>query len=185
MYYLKHILLQANIGYDLLVGADGAASAVRLALQQIMPASYVRRYRHKQVYSMTQMTPANPAKIPPYAVFHAHSAKVQNLLEAICCFGSGICKCAQAESYMHPAHQAPMLPKGAAALPSVYRSSHRLYRASRAMKHDTRHKLCVVLVCMSKNAILTNFEQLHNGSQQLVLWSQVATVLHEAAVTIL
>ncbi|KAL3130529.1 hypothetical protein ABBQ38_008341 [Trebouxia sp. C0009 RCD-2024] len=68
-------MTQANIGYDLLVGADGAASAVRLALQQIMPASYVRRYRHKQVYSMTQMTPANPAKIPPYAVFHAHSAK--------------------------------------------------------------------------------------------------------------
>lgn len=93
MYDVKHILLQASIPYDLLLGADGAASAVRVALQQIMPAFYVRRFRHKQVYSTTQMTHANPAEIPPHAVFRAHSTKVQNLLEAICCFGSGICKC--------------------------------------------------------------------------------------------
>ncbi|KAL3144280.1 hypothetical protein ABBQ32_004045 [Trebouxia sp. C0010 RCD-2024] len=68
-------MTQASIPYDLLLGADGAASAVRVALQQIMPAFYVRRFRHKQVYSTTQMTHANPAEIPPHAVFRAHSTK--------------------------------------------------------------------------------------------------------------
>ena len=82
-YKVEDILLQANIPYDLLVGADGAGSAVRTALQQIMPANYIQRYRHKQVYSMTQVTPADPARIPPHVLFHAHSAKVGNLLAAL------------------------------------------------------------------------------------------------------
>ncbi|DBA98548.1 TPA: hypothetical protein ACH3X1_014351 [Trebouxia sp. C0004] len=64
-----------EVGYDLLVGADGASSVVRSALQQIMPDSYIRRYRHKQVYSMTQVTPSDPAEIPPHAVFQAHAMK--------------------------------------------------------------------------------------------------------------
>ena len=70
-----HTVLQ--VGYDLLVGADGAGSTVRLALQHIMPDSYIRRYRHKQVYSMTQVTPSDPAQIPPHAVFQAHPIKVR------------------------------------------------------------------------------------------------------------
>lgn len=109
---VKPMLLQATIPYDLLVGADGAASAVRSALQHIMPANYVRRYRHKQVYSMTQMTPDDPAKVSPHVVFQAH-CKGTNF--AFCCFGSGFCKRAPAESGMHPPHQAPLLPPGAAA----------------------------------------------------------------------
>lgn len=65
--------------YDLLVGADGAGSAVRAAIQQVMPAGYARRYRHKQMYSMAQVErPANPEDIPQHAVFQAHmlAAKV-------------------------------------------------------------------------------------------------------------
>ncbi|KAA6420858.1 MAG: kynurenine 3-monooxygenase [Trebouxia sp. A1-2] len=64
-----------EVGYDLLVGADGAGSVVRSALQHIMPDNYIRRYRHKQVYSMTQVTPSDPAKIPAHAVFQAHPIK--------------------------------------------------------------------------------------------------------------
>ncbi len=62
--------------YDLLVGADGAASVVRSALQQIMPDGYIRRYRHKQVYSMTQVT-SDAEDIPPHAVLQMHTIKVR------------------------------------------------------------------------------------------------------------
>ena len=62
--------------YDLLVGADGAASVVQSALQQIMPAGYIRRYRHKQVYSMTQVTP-DAEDIPPHAVLQMHTIEVR------------------------------------------------------------------------------------------------------------
>ena len=82
------------MGYDLLVGADGSGSVVRSALQQIMPAGYILRYRHKQMYSMTQVTPSDPAQIPPHAVFQAHPIKV-----GLCCltpkgvvFLCGVCK---------------------------------------------------------------------------------------------
>lgn len=64
-----------EVAYDLLVGADGAGSVVRSALQQVMPADYMRRYKHKQVYSMTQVTPTNPAEIPEHAVVQMHMIK--------------------------------------------------------------------------------------------------------------
>ena len=71
------MLTLLQVQYDLLVGADGAGSVVRSALQQIMPASYIRRYRHKQAYSMTQVTHSNSEdNIPPHAVFQGHAAKV-------------------------------------------------------------------------------------------------------------
>ena len=60
-----------QVPYDLLVGADGAGSFVRSAIQQSMPAGYIRRYRHKQMYSMTQMVATDP-EVPPHAVFQAH-----------------------------------------------------------------------------------------------------------------
>ena len=65
-----------QVAYDLLVGADGVGSVVRSALQQVMPADYMRRYKHKQVYSMTQVTPTNPAEIPKHAVVQMHMIKV-------------------------------------------------------------------------------------------------------------
>lgn len=79
------MLTLSQVGYDLLVGADGAGSVVRSALQHIMPDNYIRRYRHKQVYSMTQVTPSDPAKIPAHAVFQAHPIKV-----CLCCLDSPV-----------------------------------------------------------------------------------------------
>ena len=64
--------------YDLLVGADGAGSVVRSALQQTMPAHYMRRYTHKQAYSMAQVTPSNPAEIPQHTVVQLHVVKVKH-----------------------------------------------------------------------------------------------------------
>ena len=65
-----------EVPYDLLVGADGAASVVRSALQQIMSAHFLRRYRHSQVYSMTQVTPSDPALIPSHSAVQMHVVKV-------------------------------------------------------------------------------------------------------------
>lgn len=71
----KSVMLQ-EVHYDLLVGADGAGSVVRSALQQIMPPHYVRRYRHGQMYSMMNITPSDPGQIAPHAVSQAHPIKV-------------------------------------------------------------------------------------------------------------
>ena len=65
-----------EVPYDLLVGADGAGSVVRSALQHIMPPHYLRRYKHSQVYSMVQVTPADPALIPPHSAVQMHIVKV-------------------------------------------------------------------------------------------------------------
>ena len=73
--YTESLMFQ-EVSYDLLVGADGAGSVVRSALQQIMPAHYLRRYRHNQVYSMKDVTPSDPGQIPSHAVFQAHPTKV-------------------------------------------------------------------------------------------------------------
>ena len=73
--YTAGLMLQ-EVSYDLLVGADGAGSVVRAALQQVMPAHYLRRYRHNQVYSMKDVTPTDSGEIPSHAVFQAHPTKV-------------------------------------------------------------------------------------------------------------
>ena len=117
VYKVRHSPLQASIPYDLLVGADGAASAVRSALQQIMPATYIRRYRHKQVYSMTQVTPANPAEIPPYTVFHAHSAKVGVLASRLSAALAMVSPNVHQQSVTHVSSS--FSPKGAATPASV------------------------------------------------------------------
>lgn len=41
-------------------------------MQHIMPPGYLRRYKHKQVYSMMQVTPANPEEIAQHAFLQAH-----------------------------------------------------------------------------------------------------------------
>ena len=70
-------LMLQEVPYDLLVGADGAGSVVRSALQQIMPAHYLRRYSHNQVYSMMKCTPSDPEQIPSHANSQAHPTKVR------------------------------------------------------------------------------------------------------------
>lgn len=89
-----------QVPYDLLVGADGAGSVVRSALQQVMPANYMRRYTHKQVYSMAQVTPSNPAHIPQHTVIQLHVVKVKLMLLqgphddrflSVCLYGQSYC----------------------------------------------------------------------------------------------
>ena len=65
-----------QVPYDLLIGADGAGSVVRKALQQIMPPNFVRRFRNEQVYSIASVTVADPSEIPQHVVFTLHPLKV-------------------------------------------------------------------------------------------------------------
>ena len=73
---MLELVMTLQEAYELLVGADGAGSIVRSALQQVLPAGYLRRYTHAQVYSMSQVTPSSPEEIPPHAIIQAHAAKV-------------------------------------------------------------------------------------------------------------
>ena len=70
------LYLRLQVPYDLLVGADGSNSVVRSALQRMMGASYVRRYKHKQVYSMRQASCVISKEVPLHSQFYAHAAKV-------------------------------------------------------------------------------------------------------------
>ena len=69
--------------YQLLVGADGTGSVVRSALQQLMPANYVRHYRYKQVYSMVSVI-LSDAEDVPHMVLQDHALKV------LCCVSGRI-----------------------------------------------------------------------------------------------
>jgi len=63
------------VHYDLLVGADGANSVVRAQLQNMMPPDYIRRFRHKGVYSTAGV--AVPAdELPGHAFFELHGFEV-------------------------------------------------------------------------------------------------------------
>jgi 2-polyprenyl-6-methoxyphenol hydroxylase-like FAD-dependent oxidoreductase len=66
-----------QVPYDLLVGADGANSLIRSQLQTTMPSNYVRRIRHKGVYTTTGV--AVPAdELPGHAFFEIHSFEVRH-----------------------------------------------------------------------------------------------------------
>ncbi|KAA6416580.1 MAG: hypothetical protein FRX49_13453 [Trebouxia sp. A1-2] len=62
----------SKVSYDLLVGADGARSAVRSALQQIMPGTHIQRYRHSQVYCSGPVTGCIEGGVTKHASFEAH-----------------------------------------------------------------------------------------------------------------
>jgi 2-polyprenyl-6-methoxyphenol hydroxylase-like FAD-dependent oxidoreductase len=61
-----------QVSYDLLVGADGSRSAVRSALQQIMPGTYIQRYRHGQVYCSGPVTGCIDGEVTKHTSFEAH-----------------------------------------------------------------------------------------------------------------
>lgn len=66
-----------QVPYKLLVGADGTNSLVRSQLQATMPSKYVRRIRHKGVY--TTEGPAVPAdELPGHAFFEVHSFEIHH-----------------------------------------------------------------------------------------------------------
>ncbi|DBA70580.1 TPA: hypothetical protein ACH3X2_011969 [Trebouxia sp. C0005] len=62
----------SKVSYDLLVGADGARSAVRSALQQIMPGTHIQRCRHSQVYCSGPVTGCIEGGVTKHASFEAH-----------------------------------------------------------------------------------------------------------------
>ena len=65
-----------QVHYDLLVAADGAGSVVRAHLAKSMPEGYVRRIRHKVVYSTIGLRP--PAdQVPDHAFFQVHQFEVR------------------------------------------------------------------------------------------------------------
>lgn len=66
-----------QVPYDLLVGADGANSLVRSQLQTIMPSSYVRRIRHKGVYT-TRGVAVPAEELPGHAFFEIHPFEVRH-----------------------------------------------------------------------------------------------------------
>ena len=67
--------LSVQVQYDLLVAADGAGSVVRAHLAKTMPEGYVRRIKHKVVYSTIGLTP--PAdEVPSHAFFQMHQFEV-------------------------------------------------------------------------------------------------------------
>jgi len=69
--------LFTQVPYDLLVGADGANSLVRSQLQATMPSNYVRRIRHKGVYTTKGV--AVPAdELPGHAFFEIHTFEVRH-----------------------------------------------------------------------------------------------------------
>ena len=75
LYACIRALLCVQVHYDLLVAADGAGSVVRAHLAKTMPEGYVRRIRHKVVYSTIGVTP--PAdQVPGHAFFQVHPFEV-------------------------------------------------------------------------------------------------------------
>lgn len=52
--------------YDLLVGADGAGSAVRTELQKVMPPEYIKRRSHTAVYATGPLELTNPDQLPKH-----------------------------------------------------------------------------------------------------------------------
>ena len=66
-----------QVHYDLLVGADGANSALRAQLQNAMP-NLVRRIRHDVVHSAAGVTvPAE--ELPGHAFFEGHAFEVSSI----------------------------------------------------------------------------------------------------------
>ena len=52
--------------YDLLVGADGAGSAVRSELQKIMPPGFMKRRSHTAVYATGPLELTDPDQLPKH-----------------------------------------------------------------------------------------------------------------------
>ena len=63
--------------YDLLVGADGASSVVRRALQASLPKDFVvRKLEHDIVYMTGPIEPGANADLPKHAFVELHNWKV-------------------------------------------------------------------------------------------------------------
>ena len=65
--------------YDLLVGADGANSVVRKALQARIPEDFVvRKLEHDIIYKTGPVDPGANADLPEHAFTELHNWKVSS-----------------------------------------------------------------------------------------------------------
>ncbi len=69
-----------QVQYDLLVGADGAGSAVRAELQRIMPPDFVRRTSNTAVYATGPLHLSDQADLPK------HTFTTMDAFEVSCFF---------------------------------------------------------------------------------------------------
>lgn len=69
-----------KVQYDLLVGADGAGSAVRSELQKIMPPDFVKRRTHTAVYATGPLDLTDPDQLPKHTYTTMDSFEASNLL---------------------------------------------------------------------------------------------------------
>lgn len=71
--YISHLHISVQVPYDLLVGADGAGSIVRSALQQILPTTFLRRYRHNHMYTSAPIPNPHSEGNPTHTMLEAHA----------------------------------------------------------------------------------------------------------------
>ena len=67
------MLASVQISYDLLIGADGVNSVVRSALQQVLPSTFVRRYKHGHVYTSAAIPSDGFKTGPNFTMLEAHA----------------------------------------------------------------------------------------------------------------
>ena len=72
---LIHYALTQVLQYDLLVGADGAGSAVRKAMAEIMPPGFSRQRTADARYAMVALPPVEPGT-KTHSTFERHDFKV-------------------------------------------------------------------------------------------------------------
>ena len=70
LYATHHVLMQVH--YDLLVGADGAGSVVRSALQSLLPLNFICRYSRNQMYTSGHAAVPDPSTLPAHSLFEGH-----------------------------------------------------------------------------------------------------------------
>ena len=75
-----------KVSYDLLIGADGVNSVVRSALQQILPSTFLRRYKHVHVYTSAAIPSDGSQTGPNFTRLEAHALQKVTLQLIACNF---------------------------------------------------------------------------------------------------
>jgi 2-polyprenyl-6-methoxyphenol hydroxylase-like FAD-dependent oxidoreductase len=75
-YFLTASLSQIQVEYDLLVGADGAGSLVRTAMQKVLPPGFMTRRQHSGVYTTGPCRTPQPGELPKNTFLQMHQFPV-------------------------------------------------------------------------------------------------------------